>query len=79
MLDVYPDGRAFNLDESIQRLRYREGYTGAPVWMEKGKVYKVTLPPLVTRNYSKPAVARNSVHHSRQYPSNVKFSMQGKR
>ena len=24
VLDVYPDGRAYNLDESIQRMRYRE-------------------------------------------------------
>ena len=23
LIDVYPDGRAFNLDESIQRVRYR--------------------------------------------------------
>ena len=26
LLDVYPDGRAYNLDETIQRMRYREGY-----------------------------------------------------
>jgi len=51
VLDVYPDGRAYNLDESIQRLRYREGYDRPPVWMEKGKVYKVTLQPLNTSNY----------------------------
>jgi len=51
VLDVYPDGRAYNLDESIQRMRYREGYTKAPVWMESGKVYKVTLQPLNTSNY----------------------------
>ena len=54
MLDVYPDGRAYNLDESIQRLRYREGYTRPPVWMEKGKIYKVTLQPLTTSNYFAP-------------------------
>jgi len=107
VLDVYPDGRAYNLDESIQRLRYREGYTGAPVWMEKGKVYKVTLQPLTTSNYfapghririevsssnfprfdrnlntggnnydeSTPVVARNTVHHSKQYPSSVTFTV----
>ena len=50
VIDVYPDGRAFNLDESIQRMRYRDGYD-KPVWMEKGKVYKVTLQPLTTSNY----------------------------
>src|SRR5262245_20021603 len=51
VLDVYPDGRAFNLDESIQRMRYREGYDKPLVWMESGKVYKVTLQPLTTSNY----------------------------
>jgi putative CocE/NonD family hydrolase len=54
LLDVYPDGRAYNLDESIQRMRYREGYDRPPVWMEKGKVYKVTLQPLTTSNYFAP-------------------------
>jgi putative CocE/NonD family hydrolase len=48
--DVYPDGRAFNLDETIQRVRYREGYD-KPVWMEGGKVYKVTMSPMTTSNY----------------------------
>ena len=54
VLDVYPDGHAYNLDESIQRMRYREGYDTPPVWMEKGKVYKVTLQPLNTSNYFAP-------------------------
>jgi predicted acyl esterase len=26
LVDVYPDGKAYNLDETIQRVRYREGY-----------------------------------------------------
>src|SRR5262245_6100506 len=26
LIDVYPDGAAYNLDESIQRMRYRDGY-----------------------------------------------------
>jgi len=51
LLDVYPDGRAFNLDESIQRMRYREGYDKPLAWMAKGKVYRVTLQPLNTSNY----------------------------
>ena len=51
VLDVYPDGRAYNLDESIQRVRYRDGYDKPPAWMERGKVYKVTLQPLTTSNY----------------------------
>ena len=103
VLDVYPDGRAYNLDESIQRMRYRDGYDKPLVWMEKDKVYKVTLQPLTTSNYFAPGhrlrievsssnfprfdrnlntggnnydetkgvVARNVVHHSKQYPSSV--------
>jgi len=103
VIDVYPDGRAYNLDESIQRLRYRDGYDKPLVWMEAGKVYKVTLQPLNTSNYfeaghqlrieisssnfprfdrnlntggnnydeEKGVVAHNSVHHSKQYPSQV--------
>jgi len=50
-LDVYPDGQAYNLDETIQRARYREGYDKPPVFMEKGKVYKVTLSPMTTSNF----------------------------
>jgi putative CocE/NonD family hydrolase len=54
VIDVEPDGRAYNLDESIQRMRYRDGYDKPLVWMEKGKVYKVTLQPLNTSNYFAP-------------------------
>jgi len=54
VLDVYPDGTAYNLDESIQRMRYREGYDKPVVWMEKDKVYKVTLQPLNTSNWFAP-------------------------
>lgn len=50
-IDVYPDGRAYNLDESIQRMRYRDGYDKPLMWIEPGKVYKVTLQPLTTSNY----------------------------
>lgn len=107
VLDVYPDGRAYNLDESIQRMRYREGYERPAVWMEQGKVYKVTLQPLNTSNYFAPGhrlrievsssnfprfdrnlntgghnydeakgvVARNAVHHSKQYPSSITITV----
>ncbi len=54
VIDVYPDGRAYNLDESIQRMRYRDGYDKPLAWMEPGKVYKVTLQPLTTSNYFAP-------------------------
>lgn len=51
LLDVRPGGAAYNLDETIQRLRYREGYEKPPVWMERDKVNKATLPELATSNY----------------------------
>jgi putative CocE/NonD family hydrolase len=51
VIDVYPDGKAYNLDETIQRVRYREGYDKPAVWMEKGKVFKVALQPMTTSNY----------------------------
>ena len=51
LIDVYPDGTAYNLDETIQRLRYRNGYDQPLAWMEPGKVSKVTLQPLTTSNY----------------------------
>ncbi len=54
VLDVYPDGSAYNLDETIQRLRYRDGYDKPLVWVEPNKVYKVTLQPMTTSNYFEP-------------------------
>jgi putative CocE/NonD family hydrolase len=52
LIDVYPDGTAYNLDETIQRVRYREGYE-KEVFMEKGSVYKVNMTPMSTSNYFK--------------------------
>ncbi len=50
LVDVYPDGRAYNLDETILRARYREGYD-KQVFMEKDKVYELTISPMSTSNY----------------------------
>ncbi|WP_238988401.1 CocE/NonD family hydrolase [Aureibaculum marinum] len=50
IIDVYPDGKAYNLDETIQRARYREGYD-KEVFMEKDNVYKIQLSPMTTSNY----------------------------
>ncbi len=50
IIDVYPDGRAYNLDETIQRARYREGYD-KEVFMEEGQVYELELTPMATSNY----------------------------
>lgn len=52
LIDVYPDGRAYNLDETIQRVRYREGYD-KEVFMKKDRVYKVDLTPMSTSNLLK--------------------------
>ena len=107
LIDVLPDGRAYNLDETIQRMRYRNGYDKPQVWMESGKVYKVKLQAMTTSNYfeaghririevsssnfprfdrnmntggknydeTKGVIANNAVHHSRQYPSEVKLTV----
>lgn len=104
LIDVYPDGRAYNLDETIQRVRYREGYD-KEVFMEEGEVYKVGLTPMSTSNYfekghririevsssnfprftrnlntggnnwdeTEGIKARNQVHHSAEYPSQVRL------
>lgn len=50
LIDVYPDGKAYNLDETIQRARYREGYE-KEVFMEEGNVYKIEMSPMSTSNY----------------------------
>ncbi len=107
LIDVYPDGRAYNLDETIQRMRYRNGYDKPQVMMESGKVYKVKLQAMTTSNFfeaghririevsssnfprfdrnmntggknydeTKGVVAHNAVHHSKQYPSEVKLTI----
>ncbi len=53
LLDVYPDGRAYNLDETIQRVRYREGYD-REVFMEQDKIYQLEVSPMSTSNYFAP-------------------------
>ena len=104
LIDVHPDGSAYNLDETIQRVRYREGYE-KEVFMEKGKVYKVDLTAMSTSNFFKKGhrvrieisssnfprftrnlntggdnynesegiIAHNKVHHSADYPSQIRL------
>jgi putative CocE/NonD family hydrolase len=50
LVDVYPDGRAFNVQEGIQRARYREGFD-RKVWLEPGKVFELEVGLEVTSNY----------------------------
>ncbi len=47
LVDVYPDGTAYNIDESIQRARFREGYE-RQVFMEPGQVYELDISPMST-------------------------------
>jgi putative CocE/NonD family hydrolase len=49
LIDVEPDGTAWNLVESIQRARYREGYD-REVFMQPGTVYELQFAPLETSN-----------------------------
>jgi putative CocE/NonD family hydrolase len=51
LIDVYPDGRAYNLDETIQRLRYRNGYDKPLAWMKPGEIYKFSFSPMNTSNF----------------------------
>ncbi len=53
LVDVYPGGKAYNLCDTIQRVRYREGYD-KEVFMEKGQVYKVPVSSMSTSNYFAP-------------------------
>ncbi len=49
LVDVQPDGTPINVQEGIQRARYREGY-GRKVWMEKDEVYEVRMDLQATAN-----------------------------
>jgi putative CocE/NonD family hydrolase len=107
LLHVDENGKAWNLDETIQRMRYRNGYEKPLAWMEAGKVYKVVFQPMTTSNYFAPGhririeisssnfprfdrnmntggnnynevkgvIARNSVHHSKQYPAELTITV----
>lgn len=49
LVDVQPDGTPVNVQEGIQRARYREGY-GRKVWMEEGAVYEIRIDLQATAN-----------------------------
>ena len=53
LVDVYPDGRAFNVQEGILRARHREGFT-KKVWMNAGEVYELAVDLEATSNYFAP-------------------------
>ncbi len=49
LVDVYPDGTAYNIQEGILRARYREGYEKT-VFMKEGEIYPLTVDLSVTAN-----------------------------
>jgi putative CocE/NonD family hydrolase len=53
LIDVYPDGRAFNVQEGILRARYRQGQA-KKVWLEAGKVAELRIDVGATSNYFGP-------------------------
>lgn len=53
LVDVHPDGTAYNIQEGILRARYREGWQ-KKVWMKPGEVYEVRISLHATSNYFGP-------------------------
>lgn len=49
LVDVQPDGRAFNVLDGILRARYREGQH-QELWMRTGETYQLTIPLGATSN-----------------------------
>jgi uncharacterized protein len=47
LVDVFPDGRAYNVRDEVLRLRYRNGFQ-SPQLMSPGKVYPINLQGIVT-------------------------------
>jgi hypothetical protein len=53
LVDVYPNGQAFNLQEGIIRARYRDGFE-KKVWMQPDQVYAIRINLHATSNYFAP-------------------------
>ncbi len=47
LVDVHPDGSAYNYQEGILRARYREGFS-RKVWLEPNKIYELTVDLMAT-------------------------------
>ena len=50
LMDVYPDGTAYNLTEGIIRARFRESIWEAPKSLVPGEIYEYTIEALPTSN-----------------------------
>ncbi len=53
LIDVYPDGTAFNLTEGIIRARFRESLWEPPVLMVPGEIYELSIDLVPTSNVFK--------------------------
>ena len=53
LVDVYPNGKAYNVQEGILRARYRDGFD-KKVWMSPGRVYEIKIDLHATSNYFGP-------------------------
>jgi uncharacterized protein len=53
LVDVYPDGTAYNLAESCLRLRYRDGFD-QPAKLVPGEIYRIEVTGITTANYFPP-------------------------
>ncbi|HMB61087.1 MAG TPA: CocE/NonD family hydrolase, partial [Xanthomonadales bacterium] len=53
LIDVYPDGRAFNVQEGALRMRYRDGLD-QDLRMEPGEIYTARLDLHATSNFFGP-------------------------
>ena len=70
LVDVYPDGRAFNVADTMLRLRYRDGYA-TPRLMKGGEIYRAELTGMMTSNAFEPGhrmrieIAGSNSHYER--------------
>jgi predicted acyl esterase len=53
LVDVYPDGRAFNVQEGALRMRYRDGFD-RNLRMREGEIYEVRIDLHATSNWFGP-------------------------
>ncbi len=53
LLDIYPDGRQYNLSEGILRARFRKSVWAAPELLEPGKAYRFVIHLQPTSNLFK--------------------------
>jgi predicted acyl esterase len=53
LVDVYPDGTAYNLAGACLRLRYRDDF-GKPAKLVPGQIYRIEVTGITTANYFPP-------------------------